>query len=130
MLVGAGARTGRHLDQDPLAWTSPDGLTWTPQEMPAEPVTEGVHRVVELGDGRLLAVSLARTSVGVLATLSTGDHYELWQTADGRDWRQVVVPLTPETAGDHTLAVADGDGPLLVADAGEGGRVWSGALIE
>ena len=43
-------------------------------------------------------------------------------TDDGRDWRQVVVPLTPETAGDHTLAVADGDGPLLVADAGEGGE--------
>ena len=45
--------------------------------MPAEPVTEDVRRVVELGGGRLLAVSLARTFVGVLATLSTGDHYEL-----------------------------------------------------
>ena len=163
VLVGAGARTGEHLDQDPLAWTSPDGLAWTPEPMPAEPVSEDVHRVVALADGRLLAVgrsddtfaawirdddgwqestafgeiaeswrgapyvaSLARTSAGVLATVSTGDHYELWQTDDGRDWREVVVPLTPETAGDHTLAVAGGEELLLVADAGDGGRVWSG----
>ena len=163
VLVGAGARTGEHLDQDPLAWTSPDGLVWAPEPMPAEPVNEDVHRVVMLADGRLLAVgrsddtfaawirdddgwqestafgriadswrgapyvaSLARTSAGVLATVSTGDHYELWQTDDGRDWRQVAVPLTPETAGDHTLAVAGGEELLLVADAGEGGRVWSG----
>ena len=163
VLVGAGARTGEHLDQDPLAWTSPDGLAWIPEPMPAEPVSEDVHRVVALADGRLLAVgrsddtfaawirdddgwqestafgeiaeswrgapyvaSLARTSAGVLATVSTGDHYELWQTVDGRDWREVGVPLTPETAGDHTLAVAGGEELLLVADAGDGGRVWSG----
>ena len=163
VLVGAGARTGRHLDQDPLAWTSPDGLAWTPESMPAEPVNEDVHRVVgargraaargraqrrafaawvrdddgweestafgEIADswrGAPYVASLARTSAGVLATVSTGDHYELWQTDDGRDWRQVAVPLTPETAGDHTLAVAGGEELLLVADAGEGGRVWSG----
>lgn len=165
VVVGAGARTGEHLDQDPLAWTSPDGLTWSPETMPAEPVNEDVHRVAALEDGRLLAVgrsddtfaawvrdddgwqesvgfgeiagswrgapyvaSLARTPAGVLATLSTGDHYELWRTGNGRDWQRVVVPPTPETAGDHTLAIADGDELLLVADAGDGGRVWSGEL--
>lgn len=163
VLVGGGARTGRHLDQDPLAWSSPDGLVWTPEIMPAEPVNEDVHRVVALEDAQLLAVgrsgdtfaawvrdddgwqeskafgriadswrgapyvtSLAHTSVGVLATLSTGDHYELWHTVDGRVWREVVVPLTPVTAGDHALAIAAGDELLVVADAGAGGRVWSG----
>ena len=82
--------------------------------------------IAESWRGAPYVASLARTSAGVLATVSTGDHYELWQTEDGRDWREVVVPLTPETAGDHTLAVAGGEELLLVADAGDGGRVWSG----
>jgi hypothetical protein len=164
VVVGGGARTGRHLDPDPLAWTSPDGLTWAPQEMPATEVAEDAQRVLDLGDGRLLVVgrsgnrfaawlredndwekavtfgaiaeswrgapyvaSLARTPAGVLATVSTGDHYELWQSADGRDWVRVDVPLEPMTAGDHTLVAGAGDDAvLLLGDAGEGGRVWSG----
>lgn len=165
VVVGSGARTGRHLDPDPLAWTSPDGLTWTPEEMPAADGIQDVHRVVALDEDRLLAVgrsgdrfaawtrdadgwqdpvafaeiaeewdgtpyiaSLARTSAGVLATLSTGDHYELWQTDDGRDWQRVDVPLEPQTAGDHTLVAAGGGGLLAVADAGDGGHVWVGTL--
>ncbi|NUS52536.1 MAG: hypothetical protein HOQ22_16040, partial [Nocardioidaceae bacterium] len=35
LVVGGGARTGQHLEPDPLAWTSSDGLTWVPEEMPA-----------------------------------------------------------------------------------------------
>jgi hypothetical protein len=165
VLVGAGARSGRHLDQDPLAWTSPDGLTWAPEEMPARAGEQDVHRVALLDDGRLLAVgrdgerfaawtrdsqgwsdpvgfgavadewrgtpyvaSLAPTPVGVLATVSTGEHYELWQTDDGRAWRRVDVPLEPQTAGDHTLMAVAGDDLLLVADAGDGGHVWVGQV--
>ena len=56
VVVGGGARTGRHLDPDPLAWTSPDGLTWTPQEMPATEAAEDAQRVLALDDGRLLVV--------------------------------------------------------------------------
>ena len=164
VVVGGGARTGRHLDPDPLAWTSPDGLTWAPQEMPATEAAEDAQRVLALDDGRLLVVgrsdqrfaawlrddegwgrpvtfgaiadswrgapyvaSLARTPAGVLATVSTGDHYELWQSADGRGWVRVGVPLEPVTAGDHTLVAGAGDDSLLlVGDAGQGGRVWSG----
>lgn len=165
VLVGAGARDGRHLDQDPLAWTSADGLTWSPEAMPAREGEEDVHRVGLLDDGRLLAVgrssdgfaawvrdadgwgesvafgaiavewrgtpyvaSLAPTPVGMLATVSTGDHYELWQTGDGRAWRQLDVPLEPPTAGDHTLMAVAGDELLLVADAGDGGHVWVGQV--
>ena len=166
VLVGGGARAGRHLDQDPLAWTSPDGLTWTPEEMPAADGEQDVHRVVDLGDGGLLAAgrsgdgfaawlrdsdgwhepvafgavadewrgapyvaSLASTPAGVLATVSTGERYELWQTDDGRDWRQVDVPLAPQTAGDHSLMAVAGEDLLLVADAGDGGHVWVGEPV-
>lgn len=166
VLVGAGARTGRHLDPDPLAWTSPDGLTWSAQEMPASEGAQDVHRATLLDGGRLLAVgrsgdrfaawlrdrdgwqapvtfgriaeewrgapyvaSLATTPVGVLATVSTGDHYELWQTSDARDWTRVEAPLEPQTAGDHTLVVAADEDLLLVADAGDGGHVWAGEPV-
>ncbi len=166
VVVGAGARTGRHLDPDPLAWTSPDGLTWAPEEMPAADGAQDVQRVTMLDDGRLLAVgrsddayaawvrdddgwqdavefgriadswrgapyvaSLAVTSAGVLATVSTGDHYELWHTGDGQAWQQVEVPLEPRTAGDHTMSVAAGGGVLVVADAGDGGHVWAGEPV-
>ena len=167
VVVGGGARSGRGLDPDPLAWTSPDGLTWTPEAMPATAGIEDAQRVVRLDGGRLLVVgrsgqeyaawlredegwaeavtfgeiadgsdwrgapyvaSLARTPLGVLATVSTGDHYELWQTADGRSWNRVDVPLEPETAADHTLVAGTGeDDLLLVGDSGTGGRVWTGA---
>jgi hypothetical protein len=164
VVVGGGARTGHGLDPDPLAWTSPDGLTWAPEEMPATEAIEDAQRVVLLDDDRLLVVgrsgggfaawiredggwqdavtfgsvadswrgapyvaSLARTPAGVLATVSTGDHYELWQSDDGRAWVRVDVPLEPVTAGDHTLVAGAGDDALLLlGDAGEGGRVWSG----
>ncbi|NYE36156.1 hypothetical protein F4692_001260 [Nocardioides cavernae] len=166
VVVGAGARTGEHVNPDPLAWTSPDGLRWTREEMPGADGAQDVHRVVSSEDGRLVAVgrdrgafaawvrdddgwaepvnfgriaeewrgapyvaSLALTPAGVLATLSTGDHYELWQSDDARAWRRVDVPLEPQTAGDHTLVVAGGDELLAVADAGDGGHVWTGEPV-
>lgn len=61
-------------------------------------------------------------------TVSTGDHYELWQTGDGRTWRQVDVPLEPPTAGDHSVMAVAGDDVLLVGDAGDGGHVWVGQV--
>ena len=65
----------------------------------------------------------------VLASVSTGDHYELWHTGDGREWQRVEVPLEPQTAGDHTLMVAAGGEVLVVADAGDGGHVWAGSPV-
>lgn len=163
VLVGAGARTGRQLDRDPLAWTSGDGLSWRSEPMPAEPENEDVHRVVRLPGGSLLAVglrgetfaawsrtgdgwrrsvrfgslaqdwvgaayvaSLVLTDSGVLATVSDGATYQLWHTVSGRAWQQVEVPASPDTAGDHTLVVGAGTELLLLADDGDGGRVWTG----
>lgn len=165
VLVGSGSRPGSRLDPEPLAWTSPDGLVWSPEEMPDDDGVQDVQRVAILDDGRLLAVgrsgdgfagwvrdddgwgraalfgaiaqewrgapyvaSLAPTSAGVMATISTGTRYELWQTVDGRSWQQVDVPLSPQTAGDHTLMVAAGESLLVVADAGDGGHVGEGLL--
>ena len=65
----------------------------------------------------------------MVATVSTGDHYEMWQTDDGRTWERVDVPLEPQTAGDHTLMVAAGEDLLVVADAGDGGHVWVGERV-
>ena len=65
----------------------------------------------------------------MLASVSTGDHYELWHTDDGREWQRVEVPLEPQTAGDHTLMVAAGGEVLVVADAGDGGHVWAGTPV-
>ena len=166
VLVGSGTRPGSRLDADPLAWTSSDGLAWSPEEVPSREGVEDVHRVALLDDGRLVAVgrsgdgfaawvrddegwgtsagfgaiaeewkgapyvaSLAPTPAGVLATVSTGDHYELWRSGDGRDWQRVDVPLEPQTAGDHTLMVAAGEDLLLVADGGDGGHVWVGEQV-
>ena len=166
IVVGGGARTGRGLDPDPLAWTSPDGLTWAPRRCrPRRPsrtpsgsscwTTTGCWwsgavattsppgcattrartaggttpspsgRSRPAGGGAPYVASLGRTPLGVLATVSTGDHYELWRTDDGRTWGRVEVPLEPPTAGDHTLVAADGDALLLVGDAGDGGHVWT-----
>ena len=52
----------------------------------------------------------------------------LRQTDDGRAWQRVDVPLSPQTAGDHTLMAAAGEDLLVVADAGDGGHVWSGQI--
>lgn len=171
VVVGGGARTGRGLDPDPLAWTSADGLRWTPEAMPATDGAQDVHRVALLDAGRddapLVAVgrsggafaawtrdgggwrepvtfgriaeewrgapyvaSLAVTSAGLLATVSTGERYEMWQSNDGAAWRRVEVPLEPQTAGDHTLVVAGGAALLAIADAGDGGHVWTGEPVD
>jgi len=166
VVVGAGARPGRGLDPDPLAWTSRDGLSWTPEAMPAVDGVQDVHRVALLDDGSLVAVgrsgdafaawtrdddgwrepvtfgriaeewrgapyvaSLAVTPAGLLATVSTGERYEMWQSDDGDAWRRVEVPLEPQTAGDHTLVAAGGPALLAVADAGDGGHVWTGEPV-
>jgi hypothetical protein len=163
VLVGGGAQRAELLNREPLAWTSPDGLTWTSEKVPAAPESEDIHRLVGLRDGRLLGVglsgdafgawvrddgtwtrsatfgsiskeytgapyvaSLAQTSLGVLTTLSNGASYELWLTEDGDQWEQLDVPLAPDVAGDHSLAIGSGHDPLLLGDAGANGRIWLG----
>lgn len=97
---------------------------------------DGWGRAVPFADvaddwrGAPYVASLVPQRDGALATLSDGSGYQLWHTADGSRWRRVAVPAAPTTAGDHTLAVAaDGDAQLLLlADDGDGARVWTGSM--
>lgn len=93
---------------------------------------EGWQRSVRFGHqaeswvGAAYVASLVSTDAGVLATLSDGATYQLWHTDEGRDWERLPVPAAPGVAGDHTLVVGTGRSLLLLADAGDGGRVWTG----
>ena len=57
---------------------------------------------------------------------ATGAAYALWHSEDGDEWGPVGLPATPPvTAGEHVLAVAASDEVVvLLADDGEGGRLW------
>ena len=83
---------------DPVAWTSPDGRTWTRRAVPT------------LGDGsdweRMTAV--VRTGDGFLAGGSVGPelgdrHARLWRSADGATW--TPVPDDPSFAGAEVSAL-------------------------
>lgn len=169
ILVGGGAHLGSMADRDPAVCTSSDGLRWAPEDVPASPATEDMHRAVLLTDSRLQAVELSggrfaswtRTDDGwqpaiefgrvadswpgtpylasaavtadeFLATVSTGDTYELWGTPqDESAWRRLSAPMHPSTASDHTLVAAtSGDHVLLVGDDGDERGVWTSESSE
>jgi hypothetical protein len=71
--------------------------------------------------------TLVTGTTGLWATTSDGADYALWHSDDGDGWSPVRLPAEPPaTAGEHVLAVATYDDVvLLLADDGEGGRVWS-----
>lgn len=102
------------------SWTRIDG-TWE------ESVRFG--RLSSEPTGAPYVATLVDSDLGVLATVSTGADYELWLLGGDETWQRLDVPLTPQTAGDHALAVGGGGSALvLVADAGEGGRLWTAPL--
>jgi hypothetical protein len=70
--------------------------------------------------------SLAHGVRGLWATTSDGSAYGLWHSDDGDEWTEVGLPApAPATAGEQVLAVAAHDDEVvLLADDGEGGRVW------
>jgi hypothetical protein len=109
VLVGAGAHEGHQLDRDPLAWTSADGLAWEPEEMPATPAHEDVHRVTALPDGDLVAVGLSDD--GFAAWVRTDGGWERPVTFGGiaEDWRGApyVASLVP-TADGVLATLSDG----------------------
>ncbi|MGA2512906.1 MAG: hypothetical protein ABSG37_04745 [Candidatus Limnocylindrales bacterium] len=88
-------------------WTSPDGLTWTRVQPPADFASASVY-TVDAG------------SIGYIAsgTLKDGVTQAVWLSGDGRSWRQ--VPLTKATFGEF---VVDG------ATAFAAGYVVSGTVV-
>jgi photosystem II stability/assembly factor-like uncharacterized protein len=84
-------------------------------------------RVRSDATGSPFVAALAADAGGFWATTSDGARYALWHSPDGDDWTRVDTPAkAPTTAGDHILTIAaDGSDVLLLADDGEGGRVWT-----
>ena len=165
-VVGSASLTDR-LARVPMAWTSPDGLTWTDERVPRTDEFNDLEQVTPLGDG-LIAVGLrgqaygvwtrdaegewelgeefgeVRTSGGspavsslvsladagdderrLLASVATGETYQLWSSTSPGTWDQMSVPVSPEVGSERSLTVAArGDDVLLLADDAAQGRVW------
>ena len=103
-------------DQAFAAWTLAGGA-WSP------PVTFGGRDL----DGSAAAYVVGLASVGeeVAATYSDGARFRLAVGRAGAPWPDVAPPASVPVTGDGQLTVAGGDGQfLLVADDGDGGRVW------
>jgi hypothetical protein len=116
-LVGAGWRTGGSTDGD-------DGAIWilgapdASVELVSDPDLGGpgdqrVNRVVQLGDGRFVAVGLDQGRAGV------------WFSADARSWDRVSSPALRGQDQEILDAVAFGaSGIVAVGRAGQNGSAW------
>jgi hypothetical protein len=116
-LVGAGWRTGGStVGDDGAIWIlgAPDSSV----ELVSDPDLGGpgdqrVNRVVQLGDGRFVAVGLDQGRAGV------------WFSADARRWDRVPAPALRGRDQEILDAVAFGDsGVVAVGRAGQNGSVW------
>lgn len=76
VLVGGGARTSSMADREPLAWTSPDGLTWSSMEVPATSEAEDLHKALELTD----TAGASAVALGL-----SGQRFAAW-VLDGSSW--------------------------------------------
>jgi hypothetical protein len=106
---------------------SGDGFaSWTRTDRGWQPAVE-FGRVAGSWRGTPYVASAATTQDELLATVSTGDTYELWGTPLGNSaWRRLPAPMRPATASDHTLmAATNGDRVLLVGDDGNESGVWT-----
>ncbi|HSV39495.1 MAG TPA: hypothetical protein VLI04_12120 [Nocardioidaceae bacterium] len=79
--------------------------------------------------GAPYVASLASTSAGLMATVSDGEHFELWRSDDGNEWEELEFPVEAKTGGDRTIAVSESDGKrfVVVATDDNSGSVWTGA---
>ena len=109
-----------------MAWTSPDGLTWTEERVPRTDEFNDLEQVTPVGDG-LVAVGLRGQAYGVWTRDADGE-WELGeafgevQTAGGSPAVSSLVSLP--TAGDDDrrllAAVADGESYQLWASTAAG----------
>ena len=86
VLVGTDAR------DRPAAWTSPDGVTWTPRRMP----------------GKGSPASVTSKGSTVVAVGSSGDTYATWSSQDrGLTWKRGSKPPKPVDDGDFSRSLDD-----------------------
>jgi hypothetical protein len=124
-LVGSASLTDR-LARVPMAWTSPDGLTWTEERVPRTDEFNDLEQVTPVGDG-LVAVGLRGRAYGVWTRDADGE-WELGeafgevQTAGGSPAVSSLVSLADVADDDRRLlaAVADGESYQLWASTAAG----------
>jgi hypothetical protein len=106
-------------DRDPLAWTSPDGRTWTRTAVPGTEEYDELQRVV-LADGTPVAVGLRGRAFG--AWRRDGDR---WVSAGGfgapADGGVPAVRGLAATAGGVLAATSDGRAHALWLSPDRGG---------
>jgi hypothetical protein len=118
LIAGSGRRTDR-IDRDPLAWTSPDGRTFTRVPLPGGPEDEVAQRVLRTPDG-ILAVGVA--GPGFAAWRGDASGASGWQAA-GR----FGATGSGTVAGVESAVVLDGH-VLAATVAADGHRLWTADL--
>jgi hypothetical protein len=119
-VVGSASLTDR-LARVPMAWTSPDGLTWTDEDVPRTDDFNDLEQVAAVDNG-LVALGLR------------GQAYGVWtRDADGR-WELGETFGAVQTSGGSpavsslvSLAGGDGDERRLLASVADGEtyQLWS-----
>jgi hypothetical protein len=80
-----------------VAWTSPDGKTWT--EQPSARLTQALSGINAVGAPTM--PTLVAIKSGFLMSSCYGDRPGLWTSSDGVTWRPVTM-----TAGSQTISCA------------------------
>ncbi|MGL5808478.1 MAG: hypothetical protein ACRCYQ_00855 [Nocardioides sp.] len=102
----------------PVAWTSPDGRTWTRESVPAGTEYAALERVVAVGDesGALVAVGLR------------GERFGVWRR-NGGGWQadEPFGRLDPDRTAAPSVAGLAAAGDRLFATVSDGSRydLWS-----
>ncbi|HEX4865780.1 MAG TPA: hypothetical protein VFV02_17055, partial [Acidimicrobiales bacterium] len=100
----------------PVAWISPDGLTWS-QPYAAFPRTDA-------GGGLVRAVTAVPTLAGTSQLFAVGGNdtsQQVWQSSDGTRWTQVQLPAPAASSpGWHATIVASNGASTAVADGDPG----------
>lgn len=127
-VVGSASLTDR-LARVPMAWTSPDGLTWTDEQVPRTDEFNDLEQVVPVGDG-LVAVGLRGQAYGVWTRDAQGDwglgeSFGTVRTSGGSPAVSSLVSLPTEGDDERRLltSVADGESYQLWASTAAG--AWS-----
>jgi hypothetical protein len=120
-VVGSAAVKGR-LPRVPMAWTSPDGVSWHRQEVPGSDGFTDLERVIKVDDG-LLAAGIR------------GEEFGTWTRVDGT-WKRLGTfgELDPDRrAGPYVSALSRAgetyfasvsDGTVYQLFASEDGHDW------
>ena len=105
VVVGGGSPPSLTLDRQPAAWASPDGSTWTREQVPSSAGLDDLERAVATDDG-IVAVGLR------------GDRFGVWQRRNGR-WR--AGPTFGRIPSDASRS------PFVAALAAAGDDLWATA---